>query len=157
MTNPMKKTADQSATSQVQILFPGDTNGFGRLFGGQLMQWIDVVAAVVARRHSNCNVTTAAVERLDFKAPAFANDTIVLDGRMTYVGRTSMEVRVNTFVEALDGKRSLINTAYLTLVAIDAHQNPVPVPGLELVTEQDRLLWAQGQARRQQRKIDSID
>ena len=74
----------------------------GGQFGGQLMQWIDIVAAVVARRHSNCNVTTAAIERLEFKAPAYANNTVVLDGRITYAGRTSMEVRVDTFKEEKD-------------------------------------------------------
>ena len=60
------------------------------------MQWIDVVAAVVARRHSNRNVTTVSIDNLHFKAAAHVNDTIVLFGQITYVGRTSMEVRVQT-------------------------------------------------------------
>ena len=82
---------------------PADLNGYNRLFGGRLMQWIDVVAGVVARRHSGCEVTTASVDQLEFQAPAFVNDTIAMEGRITHVGRTSMEVRVDTFVESLAG------------------------------------------------------
>ena len=64
-----KKVSD-SKTEQIQILMPEHINGFNRLFGGKLMEWIDVVAAVVARRHSGCNVTTASVDNLQFKAAA---------------------------------------------------------------------------------------
>ena len=100
------------------ILMPGHINGYKRLFGGKLMEWIDVVAAVVARRHSNCNVTTAAVDNLQFKAAAYTNSTLVLKGKITYAGNTSMEIRVDTFVEDLDGTQKEINTAYLVLVAL---------------------------------------
>ncbi len=98
------KFVADSRTEQVQILMPGQINGQYRLFGGHLMEWIDVVAAVVARRHSGYEVTTACVDNLQFKAPAFVNDTIILVGKMTYVGKTSMEVRVDTYVEALSGQ-----------------------------------------------------
>ena len=90
------KHVSESYTEQVQILSQSTLNGYNRLFGGQLMQWIDVVAAVVARRHSGCNVTTASVDNLRFEGPAYANDTIVLCGHITYTGRTSMEVCVRT-------------------------------------------------------------
>ncbi|MDD3243471.1 MAG: acyl-CoA thioesterase [Eubacteriales bacterium] len=146
-----EKTVAQSQTQQVQILMPGDINGYGRLFGGQLMEWIDVVAAVVARRHSNANVTTVAVDNLQFKAAAYVNSTVVLDGRMTYVGNTSMEVRVETFVEALDGSRELVNRAYLVLVALDEEEKPFPVPRLVCTTEEEKTEWDAGQRRRQLR------
>lgn len=146
-----EKTVAQSQTQQVQILMPGDINGYGRLFGGQLMEWIDVVAAVVARRHSNANVTTVAVDNLQFKAAAYVNSTVVLDGRMTYVGNTSMEVRVETFVEALDGSRELVNRAYLVLVALDEEEKPIPVPRLVCTTEEEKTEWDAGQRRRQLR------
>ena len=86
------KHVSESYTEQVQILSQSTLNGYNRLFGGQLMQWIDVVAAVVARRHSGCNVTPASVDNLRFEGPAYANDTIVLCGYITYTGRTSMAV-----------------------------------------------------------------
>ena len=87
------KTVNQSRTQQVQILMPSHINGYNRLFGGRLMEWIDVVAGVVARRHSGREVTTACIDQLVFEAPAFLNETVVLEGVMTYAGRTSMEVR----------------------------------------------------------------
>lgn len=143
------KHVSDSHTEQVQILMPEQINGQNRLFGGQLMQWIDVVAAVVARRHSGCEVTTASVDNLQFRAPAFVNDTIILDGVITHVGRSSMEVRVNTYVEALSGQRHKINVAYLVLVALDAAGNPTQVPRLLLDTPEERAAWEAGQRRRE--------
>lgn len=146
------KDASESRTEQVQILSPGTLNGYRRLFGGRLMEWIDVVAAVAARRHSNRNVTTAAVDSLDFTAPAYANDTVVLVGEITYTGRTSMEVRVRTYVEALDGTRRLINEAYVILVALDENERPTPVPPLVCRTEAERAEFEAGRARSAERK-----
>lgn len=141
-----------SRTQQVQIALPMYVNSNFRLFGGKLMEWIDIVAAVTARRHSGCHVTTAAVETLSFLAPAGLDDIIVLDGRVTYVGHTSMEVRVDTYVELLTGERTLVNTAYLTMVALNSAGKPTQVPALELQTDEERDAFAQGKARRDARK-----
>lgn len=136
-----------SITEQVQILMPTHINGEDRLFGGQLVEWIDVVAAVVARRHSGCNVTTAAIDNLQFKAGAFINNTLVLIGRITHVGKTSMEVRVDTYVEDLTGQRKVVNRAYLVMVAIDENGNPTEVPSLIIETESERAEWEAGKKR----------
>lgn len=152
MEKKIYKSISESKTEQVQILMPEHINGFNRLFGGKLMEWIDVVAAVVARRHSGRNVTTASVDNLQFKAAAYINSTIYLTGQITYVGTTSMEVRVTTFVENLDGKRHMINRAYLVLVALDENDHPVEVPGIILETEEERLEWEAGEKRRGLRK-----
>ena len=141
------KPASASRTVQTQILLSQHINGSGRLFGGQLMQWIDIVAAVAARRHAGRNVTTASIDTLHFKAPAYANDTVVLIGKVTYVGRTSMEVRVDTFVESLDGARRMINRAYLVLVALDENDRSTPVPPLLTETEEERAEWEAGKRR----------
>ena len=109
----------ESAVEQTQIVLASHINGAGRLFGGQLMEWIDIVAGVVARRHSHCNQTTASVDSLQFKEAVYMNDTLILFGKLTYVGHTSMEVQVDTYVEALDGTRKLVNTAYFVMVALD--------------------------------------
>ena len=146
------KTVAQSRTEQIQILMPEHINGYSRLFGGKLMEWIDVVAAVVARRHSGREVTTAAIDNLQFKAAAHINSTVVLIGRITYVGRTSMEVRVDAFVEELDGRRQMINRAYLVMVALDEHEQPTPVPPLILESEEDRTEWEAGVRRRNLRR-----
>ncbi len=144
----IKKEVSESRTEQVQILNQSNMNGFGRLFGGQLMQWIDVVAAVVARRHSEKNVTTVLVDRLEFRQAARVNNTLVLNGHITYVGRTSMEVCVNTYIESLSGERTLINTAYLVMVALDENDRPTPVPGLILKTDEEKTEWAEAEKRR---------
>lgn len=135
------KRVSESRTEQIQILMPEHINGYDRLFGGRLMEWIDVVAAVVARRHSGCNVTTASIDNLQFKAAAHVNSTLFLMGQITYVGNTSMEVRVDTYVESPDGMRRPINRAFLMLVAVDENQKPVPVPGLTVETESQKAEW----------------
>lgn len=117
------------------------------------MEWIDIVAAVVARRHCNMNVTTAAVDSLVFKKPAFANDTVAIDGYITYAGKTSMEICVETFVENLDGSKDPINTAYVVMVAIDENGKPAEVPGLSLESERDRQNHEAALRRREYRKI----
>lgn len=152
-----RKAVRDSRTTQVQIVLPEHINGDGRLFGGKLVEWIDVVAAVVARRHSNHNVTTVAIDNLHFKAAAHVNNTVVLQGCVTYVGHTSMEVRVEAFVEGLDGTRTLVNRAYLVLVALDDEERPVPVPGLIVRTQEEQVEWAAGERRyqlRRQRRIE---
>lgn len=146
------KTVEQSKTEQIQILMPEHINGYKRLFGGKLMEWIDVVAAVTARRHSNRNVTTASVDHLEFRAPAYVNNTIVIKGQMTYVGRTSMEVRVDTFVEHLDGEQTLINRAYVVLVALDENDKPTPVPPLVRETMEEQKEWEAAKRRLDFRK-----
>lgn len=148
---PMKTVAE-SRTEQVQILLPEHINGYSRLFGGKLVQWIDIVAAVVARRHSNCNVTTVSIDNLQFKAAAHVNDTIVLFGQITYVGRTSMEVRVQTFVENMEGIRKLINRAYLVMVALDENEQPTPVPGIIPETMEEKFEYEAGEKRNALRK-----
>ncbi|MDF2985654.1 MAG: thioesterase superfamily protein [Eubacterium sp.] len=159
MDKKIYKKVSDSKTEQIQILMPEHINGFNRLFGGRLMEWIDVVAAVVARRHSGCNVTTASIDNLQFKAAAYVNSTIFLAGQITYVGNTSMEVRVTTYVEKLDGMRYMINRAYLVLVALDENDQPVVVPGITLETEEEKREWEAGKKRcelRKQRRLEAF-
>lgn len=117
------------------------------------MEWIDIVAGVVARRHSHCNVTTAVVDTLTFRAPAYANETVVLCGSVTYVGTTSMEVRVETYVEELSGEKRLINTAYLIMVALDENERPTRVPPLIIETEEERREWEAAKKRNELRQM----
>lgn len=147
----MEKRVSESRTEQVQILSQGTLNGYKRLFGGKLMEWIDVVAAVTARRHSGRNVTTAAVDSLEFREAAYANDTLVIIGYITYTGNTSMEICVKTYVESLDGTRRLINKAYVIMVALDENERPTHVPGLILETEEEKREWEQALQRKTER------
>ena len=151
MDRPLRRARD-SYTEQVQIIMPQHVNGAQRLFGGQLMAWIDVVAGVAARRHSGRTVTTASVDELSFLNPANLDDMVVLAARVTYVGRTSMEVRVDTYVERPDGRRDPVNRAYLVLVALDESGKPTEVPDLAVETEEERAEWADGERRKLLRK-----
>ncbi len=124
-----RKRSD-SHTEHVQIVMYRHTNGSGRLFGGALLEMIDVVGAICARRHSGTQVTTVAIDHLSFRAPADINSTLLLISEVESVGNTSMKVRVSTFVETLDGQREEINTAFLTYVALDNENRPTRVPRL---------------------------
>ncbi len=147
-----EKRVSESRTEQVQILSQSTLNGYKRLFGGKLMEWIDIVAAVTARRHSGKNVTTAAVDSLEFTSAAYANDTLVLIGTLTYTGRTSMEVCVKTYVEELNGDRKLINKAYVIMVALDENERPTEVPRLICESEEEKREFEAGKLRSIARK-----
>lgn len=153
MNNIKPRTVDDSRTEQVQLLTQGTLNGYKRLFGGQLMEWIDVVAGVVARRHSGRNVTTAVVDTLQFMSPAYANDVVVIKGYVTYTGNTSMEVCVKTYVENFDGSTHEINTAYVVMVALDENEKPTKVPPLLVQTEEEQKEWDAAVKRNDLRKL----
>ena len=151
-----KRVAD-SQTEQTYLMRPKYLNGYGKLFGGQLMGWIDEIASIVAMRHRESEITTAAIDNLNFKESASVDDVIVLRGKITHVGRTSMEVRVDTYVESRRGIRKIINRAYVVMVAVDDCQHPIPVPGLLVETEAEKAEWEGGEKRyalRKQRRIE---
>jgi len=145
------KTPSESYTEQVHMINTGDLNGYKRLFGGQLMSWIDTVAGIVAKRHCETNVTTVTIDNLYFIAPAHANDIVVLCGKATYTGKTSMEVRVDSYVEHLGGERELINKAYVVMVALDENEMPTSLPKLTPTTEEEQFEYNCGQKRRELR------
>ena len=154
------KTVDDSRVETVHIVRPNHLNGANRLFGGILMQWIDEVAGIVAKRHCMGNVTTASVDNLTFLSGAYQNDMIVIKGKLTWVGNTSMEVCVDTYVENPNGNRVRINNAHFMMVALDENDKPMPVPKLVLQTEDEHLAWAHGEERRRirnQRRKDKLD
>lgn len=156
----ISKTVDDSRVETVHIIRPGHLNGANRLFGGILMQWIDEVAGIVAKRHSMCNVTTASVDNLTFLHGAYQDDLVVIKGKLTWVGSSSMEVCVDTYVENPQGQRHRINNAHFMMVALDEHDKPVQVPKLILQTEDEQLAWAHGEERRRirnQRRMDKLD
>ena len=141
-------------TTSVQIILPQHCNGYRkpRLFGGQIMAWIDITGAVAARRYAKRAVTTVCVDNLNFIAPAYLNDTVVQEARITWTGRTSMEVRVDSFVEQLDGKRAMVNRAYAVFVALDENDQPAPVPPFEPETEEEKQEYAAALKRREIRR-----
>ena len=156
----LQKRVEDSLTEQTYLVMHRHINGYGRLFGGQLLAWIDELAGIVSKRHSESEITTACIDQLNFKHPAVLNDTLVMIGRITYVGKTSMEVRVDSYVESLNGMRKMINRAYVVMVAIDEHTGRTkPVPGLIIETESQKAEWEGGIRRtalRKQRKTEGF-
>ena len=140
-------------TTGVQIVLPQHCNGYQRprLFGGQIMAWIDIIGAVAARRFARSAVTTVCIDDLSFIAPAYLNDTIVQDARVTWTGRTSLEVRVDSYVEQLDGSRSLVNRAYAVYVALDENGRPIPVPAFIPETDEEKQEYEAAVTRKQRR------
>lgn len=147
------KSVEDSRTETMHLVRNSDLNGAGRLFGGILMQWIDEVAAIVAMRHAGCACITASIDNLQFIRGAHQGDMVVLIGRVTYVGTSSMEVRVDTYVESADGMRRVINRAYFTMVALDECERPCRVPQLVLNSEEERAEWEAGKKRREMRAL----
>ena len=146
-----KRVAD-SLTEQQYLIRPVHINHYGRLFGGQLLEWIDEIAGIVAIRHSNAIVTTAAIDNLQFKAPAFEGDMIVLQGCVTCVGRTSMEIRVDTYIETLQGDRVMINRAYIDMIAINNEGVAIEVPDLLIETSEQQAEYEAALKRKEMRK-----
>ena len=146
------KSVQDSLTEQQYLIRPTHINHYGRLFGGELLKWIDELAGIVAIRHCGNTVTTAAIDNLQFQAPAYTGDMIVLRGMVTSVGRSSMEIRVDTYREALDGSRTPINRAYIEMVCINCKGQPEEVPDLFIETEEQRLEQEAAQKRKQLRK-----
>ena len=154
------KRVDDSRTETAHLIRPTHLNGANRLFGGTLIQWIDEVAAVVAKRHCGTNVTTASVDNLTFLKGAYQNDLVIIKGKVTWVGKTSMEVCVDTFVESLSGERTRINNAHFIMIALDENDKPMEVPRLLIETEEEKLAWEHGEERRKiriKRKEEHLD
>ena len=139
-------------TMTTQIVLSQHVNGMRRLFGGILMSWIDVLGGVTARRWCHTDVTTAAIDYLEFLAPAYMGDTVELEGVVTWTGHTSMEVRVETFIETLEGERTMINRAYLVMVALDEEENSIRPPRLVLQNDEERLEYEAAEQRYLARK-----
>lgn len=155
--NELEKSVSDSLTEQTYLLMSSHLNGSGRLFGGQLLAWIDELAGIVAMRHSGCNVITASIDNLQFKQGGYLNDVIVLIGKITFVGTSSMEVRIDTYVEKRDGRRYVINRAYFVMIALDENENPKKVPRLKLESPEQFAEWDAAVKRNKLRKKRKID
>ena len=108
---------------------PGLTNVHGTIFGGILMQWIDIAAGIAASRHSSGPVVTASMDRLHFLDPVQLGEVVVLQAQVNFAARTSMEVGVRVMCENQTTFTQRQTTrAYLTFVAVDENGRPRPVP-----------------------------
>lgn len=138
-----------SRTQMTEYVLPQHANALGSVFGGQIMAWIDLCAAICAQRHSGRMAVTAFVDDLKFELPVRVGEVVRLDAKVTAVFRTSMEIEVVVEGEdATTGRRWPCVDARLTFVAIDADRKPAPVPPLALDTDAVRASQTAGEARR---------
>ena len=146
-------TPEQTRCVMTQIVMPMHTNGVaGVMFGGIMMQWIDVCSGVAAMRHASGAVLTASIDRLDFLSPVHVGEVVLLKAQVNYVSRTSMEVGCRVDTEDMKtGIHRYVTKAYLTFVSIGEDGRPRPLLPLELETEDDRRRHAEAEGRRSER------
>lgn len=143
------KSPQESLTTMTEHVLPTHTNSLGGVFGGQIMAWIDLCAAICAQRHSGAVVVTAGIDDLTFERTVRAGQIVRLTARMTAAFRTSMEIFVT--VEGEDAVRGEVwpcVTAFVTFVAIDAEMRPCPVRPLLLATDEERVAETAAHERR---------
>ena len=129
------KSPTESAIEMREMVMPQHTNPQGTVFGGTVMGWIDIAAAMVASRHSHRPVVTAHISDIDFIAPVRMGHHVLIMASMNYVGTTSMVVGVKVVSEnPLTGERRTTTKAYLTFVALDDLGKPTSVPPLKVET-----------------------
>ena len=142
----------ETSCEMTWIVMPSQANALGTVFGGQIMAWIDVCAAVSAQRFARRAVVTASMDNLLFRAPIRQGQVVVLRSQVNWAGQTSMEVGVRVECEdPLTGDRTHTSTAYLTFVALDANGRKIAVPKLAPQTPEDHRRYADGEQRRADR------
>lgn len=141
-----------SEVEMTELVLPNDTNLLGNLLGGRLMHWIDISGAMVASRHANRIVATVAMDSLDFRHPTRMGELVILRAKLTWSGRTSMEVTVKAYAENMKlGTVILTNKAYLTFVALDDEGKPCVVPTLIPETDEEKRDYIEAEIRRNER------
>jgi acyl-CoA hydrolase len=150
----MKKVSD-SFTTMTEMVMPNDTNPLGNLMGGNLMRWMDIVAAICAGKHCNSHVVTASVDYVSFKKPIHMGEIVTLQASATRAFNTSIEVFVEVFsADIKGGNPRKCNDAYLTFVALDEEKKePRQVPPLLPLTEAEQQRFDSAQQRRELRLI----
>ena len=144
------KTPSQSLTINTEVVLPNDTNHVGNLFGGKLMQWVDITAAIAAQRHCGRVVVTAAINHVSFDNPIKQNSVVTLEAKVSRAFSTSMEIYVDVLVEnTVTGEKTKCNEAILTFVAIDQNGAPLPVPPLTPESDIEKKRYDSALRRRQ--------
>lgn len=127
-SHALRERFDASETRIAKVVVPAITNLYDTLFGGTLLGWMDEVAFITATRFGRCAFVTVSLERTDFKHPIPAGTIVELVGRVETLGRTSIKIRIDVFVEEMfQGHRLKAVTGLFTMVAIDEHKRPMPI------------------------------
>jgi acyl-CoA hydrolase len=147
-----EKSPSQSYAEVIVRMFPSDANPAGNVFGGEILKHIDMVAGIVAQRHSQSNAVTVSMDSVNFLKPVFVGNVLTLNARINYVHNSSMEIEVKAESEdILTGMRTITGTAFVTFVALDKNGKPLSVPKLSLKTDEDRTKFEEGKIRMEKR------
>lgn len=146
------RKVSESQVVMTEMVLPAHTNAIGSVFGGTVMSWIDIAAAICAQRHSRKIVVTAHIDGIKFVAPVYKGWVVNLKASINHVGNTSMEVGVRVDAEnPQTGEKFHTASAYLTFVALDSHSKPTAVPPLLLETDDQKRRNQAAIVRRQNR------
>ena len=153
MSDTRGKRPQDSAVESRYLLMPSQANPFGTAFGGAIMAWIDMVAAMAAQKHCGTEVVTASMDSLDFHAPIRVGDIVLLRAMVNYAGHTSMEVGVQVIRDnPTGGEQTVTTTAHLTFVALDEDKKPCPVPPIIPENDDEKRRYRNAEIRVQARK-----
>lgn len=142
------KTVKESSVEMRYLVMPNHTNPQNTIFGGVVMSWIDMAAAMVAERHSNRPVVTVHVDGISFKAPIRIGDHVLIKASINYVGKSSMLVGVKVVAEnPFTGISRHTTTAYLAFVALDDIGRPIEVRHLITETPEEKRRYNDGKLR----------
>ena len=145
----------QSITTMTELVHPTHTNSLGTIFGGTIMSWVDICAAIAAQRHSGRQVVTASIDALNFVAPVYQGWVVNLRASVNFAGRTSMEVGVRVDAESPQEKKILHTaSAYLTFVALGSDGKPVEIPPVKAETP-DQVRRFQAAEKRRRLRLES--
>lgn len=147
------KTPSDSAVEMREMVMPHHTNPQNTVFGGTVMSWMDIAAAMVAARHANRPVVTVHISDIDFIAPVKMGHHVHIQASLNYVGTSSMIVGVKVTSEnPMTGERRKTTKAYLTFVALDDLGKPTDVPGLKVETPDEIRRFENAKQRAQAKK-----
>jgi acyl-CoA hydrolase len=143
------RSVSDSRVEMTEIVLPGHTNQLGTIFGGQLMAWIDIAAAIASGRHARGVCVTASLDALAFVAPVRLGHYVSLFASVNFTGHTSMEVGVRLESEdPATGLHTHVATSYLTFVAVDEHGQPRPIAAIVPETPEETRRFRDAQTRR---------
>lgn len=132
-----------------EIVLPSHTNALGTIFGGVVMGWIDIAAAIAAQRYARSQVVTVSIDYLHFINPIKLGYTVQIKAQISYVGRTSMEVEVDVESEnGITGECRPATKAYLTFVAVDSNGKPTRVAPYTPASAEEKARFKKAEARR---------
>ena len=153
MASGKGKSPKESAVETRYLIMPHQANPHGTAFGGVIMAWIDMVAAMAAQRHCGKEVVTAGIDSLAFKEPIGIGDHVLLRASINYVSRSSMEVGVRvTREDPYSNEKVVATTAHLTFVALDKDKKPTPAPPISPETDQEKRRYENAKLRVRARK-----